>query len=87
LDFENILKIYNSKNTVYELIVHGGFGYFQNKYYNNSTIHGVLGTSNNFLLANKIKLKIDIGAIIGWDIYQGDQDILPNLFFGLVCDF
>lgn len=87
LDVKKILKIYNRKNAVYELIFHGGFGYFQNKYYNNSTIHGVLGASNNFLLANKIKLKIDIAAIIGWDMYQGDQDILPNLSFGLVYEF
>ena len=43
LNVKNILKISNAKNRVYELIFHGGFGYFQNKYYNNSTIHGVLG--------------------------------------------
>lgn len=87
LDVKNILTSNTTQNEFYELIFHGGFGYFQNKYYNNSTVHGVLGASNNFLLANKINLKIDIGAIIGWDMYQGDQDILPNLSFGLVYEF
>lgn len=87
LNVKNILKMSYAKNRVYELIFHGGFGYFQNKYYNNSTIHGVLGASNNFLLADKIKLKIDIGAIIGWDIYQGNEDILPNSSIGLVYEF
>ena len=87
LNVKNILKISNAKNRVYELIFHGGGGYFQNKYYDNSTIHGVFGASNNFLLANKIKLKIDIGAIIGWDIYQVDQDIVPISSIGLVYEF
>ena len=65
----------------------GVSGCFQNKYYDNFKINCVLDASNNFLLANKIKLKIDIGAIIGWDIYQGDQDILPNSSIGLVYEF
>ena len=87
LDVKNILKISNSKNKVHELIFHGGFGYFQNQYYENSSIYYVLGVSNNFLLTNKINLKIDVGAIIGWDIYQGNQDILPNSSIGLIYEF
>tara|TARA_B110000003_G_scaffold14445_1_gene14172 strand:- start:1777 stop:2337 length:561 start_codon:yes stop_codon:yes gene_type:complete len=87
LDVKNILKTSNSKKKVHELILHGGFGYFQNQYYENSSIYSVLGISNNFLLTNKINLKIDVGAIIGWDIYQGDQDILPNSSIGLIYQF
>ena len=87
LDIKNILKMSNSKNMVHELIFHGGFGYFQNQYYENSSIHSVLGASNNFFLTNKINLKIDISAILGWDIYQGNQDILPNSSIGLIYRF
>ncbi len=87
LDVKNILKISNRKNKAHELIFHGGFGYFQNQYYENSSIYYVLGVSNNFLLTNKINLKIDVGAIIGWDIYQGNQDILPNSSIGLIYEF
>ena len=87
LDIKNILKMSNSKNKVHELIFHGGFGYFQNQYYENSSIHSVLGASNNFFLTNKINLKIDISAILGWDIYQGNQDILPNSSIGLIYRF
>ena len=87
LDIKNILKMSNSKNKVHELIFHGGFGYFQNQYYKNSSIHSVLGASNNFFLTNKINLKIDISAILGWDIYQGNQDILPNSSIGLIYEF
>ena len=39
------------------------------------------------ITAELLELKIDIGAIIGWDIYQGDQDILPNSSIGLVYEF
>lgn len=87
LDIKNILKMSNSKNKVHELIFHGGFGYFQNQYYENSSLYSVLGASNNFFLTNKINLKIDISAIIGWDIYQGNQDILPNSSIGLIYEF
>lgn len=86
LDVKNILSLYNN-NKFHELIFHGGLGYFQNKYYQNSSVHSVLGMSNNFVFTNKISLKFDIGAIIGWDIYQGDQDILPNLSIGLIYRF
>ncbi len=87
LDIKNILKMSNTKNKVHELIFHGGLGYFQNQYYENSSIHSVLGASNNFFLTNKINLKIDISAILGWDIYQGNQDILPNSSVGLIYRF
>lgn len=86
-DAKNILRISNTNKRVYELLFHIGFGYFQNQYYNNSTIHGVLGVSNNFVLTNNIKLKFDIGAIVGWDIYQGNDDILPNVSLGTIYTF
>ena len=94
-DFYFVETIFNAKkillkekkNRIHELLFHIGLGYFQNHYYGNSTIHGVLGVSNNFLVSDRIKIKFDVGAIIGWDIYQGDDDILPNLSLGLVYDF
>jgi len=87
LDAKNILGLKRVNNRVYELVFHGGFGLFQNRYYGNSSIHGVLGASNNFKISKKLKLKFDIGAIVGWDIYQGDEDILPSLSLGLLHVF
>jgi len=87
LDAKNILKIESNSQKIYELLFHLGFGYFQNQYYKNSTVHGILGTSNNFSLTKRVKLKFDIGAIIGWDIYQGNDDILPSLSLGTLYTF
>ena len=74
-------------NNSYNLLFHIGFGYFQNHYYGKATVHGIMGASNNFSISERFKIKFDIGAIIGWDIYQGNDDILPSLSLGLICDF
>jgi hypothetical protein len=87
LDVKNILSFKRKENRLYELLFHAGVGLFQNRYYGNSSVHGVLGAANNFSLSKKIKLKFDIGAIVGWDIYQGDDDILPSLSMGVVYLF
>lgn len=81
---KNILLSKKNYNRFYDLLFHSGFGYFQNHYYGNSTIHGILGASNHFSISDRIKIKFDIGAIVGWDIYQGNDDILPSLSLGLV---
>lgn len=95
-DFYFSEVVFNAKNILlkkpkngrfYDLLFHIGFGYFQNHYYDNSTVHGILGASNNFSLSERLKIKFDIGAIVGWDIYQGDDDILPNISLGLVYNF
>lgn len=87
LNVKNIFFNNNTQNRIYELVFHAGGGLFQNKYYGNYSIHGVLGTINNFSLSKKIKLKIDLGAIVGWDIYQGDDDILPSASLGFIYLF
>lgn len=86
-DSKSIFSIGKVNNRFHDLLFHIGFGYFQNRYYENSKIHGIIGGSNNFLVSKKIKLKFDIGAIIGWDIYQGNDDILPSLSLGIVYQF
>ena len=83
LDLKNTFSLNRVNSSFYELLFRGGLGLFQNKYYRNFSTHFVLGISNNFFLNKNIKLKFDIGAIVGWDIYQGDKDILPNLSIGL----
>lgn len=87
LDVKNILSPNKKSNKFHELLFHGGVGFFQNEYYGNSSTHFVLGIANNFSVSKKIKIKFDIGAIVGWDIYQGNSDILPSLSLGLVYNF
>ena len=46
----------------------------------------MIGGTNAFLITPSFKLTLDISAI-GWDIYQGDQDILPGISVGTVIYF
>ena len=71
----------------YHLVLRTGIGLFNNYFYSNSSFHFNLGLQNNFLLWDSISLKFDLGAIIGWDIYQGNQDIIPSFSVGLVKYF
>ena len=87
LDVKNFLTTNKIQSRKHELLLHGGVGFFQNRYYRNSSIHYVLGLSNLFSISKKITLKFDVGAIIGWDIYQGDEDILPSISLGIVYPF
>lgn len=75
------------KERPYTILLHAGPGLFFHKVYGRSNIHGNIGASNLFKLSKKIRLKLDISAIIGWDIYQGDQDILPNTSIGILYEF
>lgn len=40
-----------------------------------------------FTFKNDLHLNLKVGGIIGWAIYQHDQDILPNLSIGLSKKF
>lgn len=71
----------------YNFWFHAGPGYFYHEIYQRSNIHWNLGGSNLFFLSEKIHVKIDLSAIAGWDIYQGDSDILPNATIGIIYHF
>tara|TARA_Y100001970_G_scaffold27492_1_gene33544 strand:+ start:1434 stop:1775 length:342 start_codon:yes stop_codon:yes gene_type:complete len=67
--------------------IHLGIGYFSNKFKKNNIICGNAGLINEFFLNSRINAIINISAIIGWDIYQNDEDILPSLNFGIVYKY
>jgi len=68
-----------SKNFDFSLLT--GSGLFMNHYYNRPSICADVGVLSNFVLANQY-LNSKISAIFGWDIYQGNADILPSLTIG-----
>lgn len=82
----NMTNLFFGKNLdrKYSLWLHAGPGYFYHEIYDRSDFHWNLGSSNIFYLSDKFSLKLDVSAIIGWDIYQGNQDILPNISLGLI---
>lgn len=68
-------------------IIHLGIGYFYNKFNKNNIICGNAGLINEFILNSKINAIINISAIIGWNIYQNNEDILPSLNFGIIYKY
>ncbi len=71
----------------YNLLFHLGPGYFYHEIYERADIHWNVGGSNTFYLSDNFDLKLDASAIVGWDIYQGDRDILPNISLGIMYRF
>ncbi len=67
--------------------IHLGIGYFYNKFNKNNIICGNAGLINEFILNSRINAIINISAIIGWDIYQNDEDILPSVNFGIIYKY
>jgi|GEM_PF-2997603 len=58
-----------------------GSGLFMNHYYKRPSICADMGVVSSFVLANQ-HFNSKISAIMGWDIYQGNADILPSLTLG-----
>lgn len=75
------------KPRFWSLILHAGPGYFYNNHYQKSNICGNIGAQNQFRINHQLSINIDIAAIVGWDIYQGDEDILPGTSIGLSYSF
>ncbi len=74
-------------NTSWSLLLHTGVGYFYNHVYSRPNICANIGLQNNYQLTNHFQACLDISFIIGQDIYQGDEDILPGITFGVTYFF
>ena len=68
-----------SKNFDFSLLT--GSGLFMNHYYKRPSVCADMGVVSNFVLVNQ-RFNSKISAIFGWDIYQGNADILPSLTLG-----
>ena len=71
----------------WNLNLHGGSGYFYNYDYQQPNVCASLGIQNNLAIIKKLSAFLDVSAIIGWDIYQGDEDILPGISLGVSYAF
>ncbi len=86
IDIRNLFSKVKKERT-YKLIGHIGGGYFFNHDYDRANIYSFLGLINSVSVSKNFNLTLDISAIAGWDIYQGDSDILPGLSLGVVYLF
>jgi hypothetical protein len=70
-----------SQNFDFSLLA--GSGLFMNHYYKRPSICADMGVVSNFVLADQ-HFSSKISAIMGWDIYQGNADILPSITLGYI---
>jgi hypothetical protein len=76
-----------SKDQSLYVLLHVGSGYFYNHDYNRPNICAHMGFSTTYHITSKLKATFNASSIIGWDIYQGDEDILPGASLGLSYSF
>jgi len=86
LNVNRLFKQYK-ESCKWSLYLHCGSGYFYNYDYNRPNVCADLGISNNYRFSNMFQASLDVSAIVGWDIYQGDEDILPGLSIGIAYLF
>jgi hypothetical protein len=60
-----------------------GGGLFDNKYYNRPNFVADVGLVSLIAIQNKTQLIFRINSILGWDLYQGDEDIIHAFTLGL----
>lgn len=81
IHINNLFRLENySKN--WEVLLNIGAGYFYNFDYGRSNICADIGIQTNYRINANYAINFEIGGIIGWDIYQGNKDILPGLTLG-----
>jgi len=82
LNVKGLFRDYSDQDK-WLLYLHAGSGYFYNDHYKRPNVCADLGISNNYRLSGKFLISLNLSAIMGWDIYQGDEDILPGLSVGM----
>ncbi|MBK9285083.1 MAG: hypothetical protein IPM51_12320 [Sphingobacteriaceae bacterium] len=86
LNLNNALNPERS-NKDWSLLLHTGVGYFYNHLYGKPNTCVNIGFQNTYQIANQFQASLDVSSIIGWDIYQGDADILPGITLGVIYIF
>jgi hypothetical protein len=86
VNLNSFCRNYRQTN-LWRLLLHTGPGYYYNYDYSRPNVCINLGVTNDFRLTKKFHPNLDISAIVGWDIYQGDEDILPGISAGIMYLF
>jgi hypothetical protein len=86
-NMNEIINGVKKNQSKWSLLIHPGAGYFYNRYYERPNIVGHIGITNSLSVSNAVNIFIDLGVIVGWDIYQENDDILPSCTFGITYSF
>jgi len=80
----NVNNLFFKSNNVNTFNIHLGSGLLYNHFYQGFNFCGTLGFMQKVYLNSSFTFILDFTSVLGWDIYQGDEDILPSLSFGLI---
>jgi hypothetical protein len=86
MNLNSLFKNYQ-QSALWRLYLHAGAGYYYNYDYSRPNVCANLGMTNGFRITSRLQATLDLSAIIGWDIYQGDEDILPGISAGVSYSF
>ncbi len=83
----NKLLVPDQTHSSWAVHIHGGSGYFYNHNYGRPNVCANVGLSGNLQISPRMAAFLNLSAVIGWDIYQGNEDILPGLSAGVSYAF
>lgn len=83
----NINEIISYPSGKVNFLTEIGAGYFYNKYYNRPNICMSLGLKSSFEMSKNYEVFLDFSSIMGWDIFQANEDILPQIGIGAIYNF
>ena len=86
MNVNSLFRNYNDSG-LRSLYLHAGTGYFYNGTYDQPNFCTDMGVTNNLRISEKFRASLDVSAIVGYDIYQGDEDILPGVTLGIAWLF
>mgnify|MGYP002860630437 CR=1 FL=1 len=86
LNVNSLFRNYDDSG-LWSLHLHAGTGYFYNGTYDQPNFCTDMGITNNFRISRMFLASLDVSAIVGYDIYQGDEDILPGISVGVSYQF
>lgn len=79
--FQSLVKGRRNKLNYMALQLGGGLLY--NKYYGRPNFCGDLGLVCAHKILNKTSMSLRLNSILGWDLYQGDADIINGFTIGI----
>jgi hypothetical protein len=86
INFEHLFydsKKGNESNSSFRLAFQLGGGLFENKYYDRFNFCGQLGLIGFQSISSNTQVVMRFNALLGWDLYQGDEDIINSIVIGL----
>ena len=64
-----------------------GGGLFQNKYFKRPNFCGEIGFTSTMKVTKNASLLLRVNSIMGWDLYQGDEDVINGVIMGVKYNF